>query len=1033
MAESVLADLVARHEVLRTQFEEDGVPAVPVIRDQVQPLCATVELPAGASENDVVNALIAANAIPFTLDQDPLIRAKVFRIAGEPATGRFWWLITVHHLVADQRSLELLAAEIAATLRGENVTPPDIHYPDYVAWQRDLPKQVWEPQQFYWKWQLRGRLSPLELPTARPRQAVHVFAPARHTFRWNKPVVDAVRSLARESETSPVAVSLAVFKLLLHRYAQQAEIVIGTRADNRRQEGTESVIGPVSNLVVLRSTLSGDMLLADLIAQTSRIHREACDHQEMPFDSLVQVLNPAKDMSRTALFDVLATVQETPAPELDGGAVGPLHRVDLNLGHGKYDLALHLEFTREDEVAGTLTYNSTLHDEPFVAQLSRHFTALVETAPQHQQTPIADIPLLTTAEEAQQLSYFNDTAAEAPREHTLVNRLERQVDRAPDRVAVQGGEVELTYAELDHRANQLARRLIGQGVTTDTLVAVALPRSAELVVALLAVLKSGGAYLPLDPHHPVDRIRFTLEDSGVGHLVSRTGVLPDSALPATVSQFSLLDCDAAEIAAEDTGRPAVTTRPGNLAYCIYTSGSTGRPKGVLIEHRQVVRLMETDRSPFDFGSDDVWSLFHSTCFDFSVWEMYGALLFGGKLIVLASETTRDPEQFAAQLLTDKITVLNQTPSAFRQVDEALARRGYPALALRQVIFGGEALAPLHLKRFAEAYPHIALINMYGITETTVHVTHHRITDDDITLNRPIIGRPLPTTTTLVLDSQQRLLPLGVAGEICIGGEGLARGYLNRPELTREKFIDHPYQTGARLYRSGDRGALQPNGNLHHLGRMDDQVQVRGFRVELGEIRTCLLRHSVVTEAEVVARETPDQGPLLTAYLVTERPTETAELRAHAGETLPDYMIPHAFVPMNALPLTANGKVDRKALPDPAEAERAAGIEYSAPINEVETFLARNYAKLLSAEEVGRDHHFFELGGHSLLAAQLVSRLREEYQIELPLKHVFSSPTVAALAEVIARLRTDSPALPASDMIPRAARRPAASLSSPEKL
>ncbi len=749
-AEAVLAALVMRHEVLRTRLQEDDVPARAVIRDQVEVTVAAVVLPEGSSDSDVTEYLTAANARPFTLHQEALVRSELVRVAGEEPAGRFWWLITLHHLIADRPSLPLLAGEVAAGLRGEAVAAPEFHYPDYVAWQRSLPSDALEPLLFYWKWQLRGRLAPLELPTARPRRAVHTFTAARHPFHWSPATTQALRQLARQHDTSPTVAALAMFKVLLHRYAQQPEVVIGTSAANRRQEGTAALIGPVANLLVLRSTFQAGMTVAEVLTQFAQTHREAWDHQEMPFDPLVQVLNPAKDMSRTALFDVLATVEETPFPELAGGPAGPLRIVDLNLGYGKYDLALHLQFTAEDTVVGTLTYNADLHDPPFVAQLARHFTRLVEAAAAEPTAEITDLPLLSAAEATQQLSTFNATAANAPRDQTLTDRFARQVAASPARIALHAAGVDLTYGELDRRANQLARLLVSQGVLPDTLVAVALPRSPELIVALLAVLKSGGAYLPLESSHPIARLHFTLADAGVTHLISLSGVMAAAAVPPTVTKITLLDHEASTLAAQVETAPDVATLPENLAYCIYTSGSTGQPKGVLIEHRQVVRLMETDRSPFTFGPDDGWVLFHSACFDFSVWEMYGALLFGGRLVMVDATTARDPDRMADVLLTQGITVLNQTPSAFRQLDAALRRRGYPDLAVRQVIFGGEALAPLDLRNFATAYPTIALINMYGITETTVHVTHHRITAEDIAENRPVIGRPLPTTTTLVL-------------------------------------------------------------------------------------------------------------------------------------------------------------------------------------------------------------------------------------------------------------------------------------------
>ncbi|MCF3650812.1 non-ribosomal peptide synthetase [Synoicihabitans lomoniglobus] len=1026
MARAALERIVSRHEVLRTRIVERAVPATQTIAPESTFPWQETTLERDTSEASVIAHLVAANLVPFQLDRQPLLRSEFVRCGD--CNPDYWWLITLHHVIADRPTLRFLAEEIGGALGGAAPVSPDFHYPDYVEWQRELPPDAMEPLLFHWKWQLRGRIPPLELPTARPRVAVHTFTGARHTFTWSAATTAILRTMATSRQTTLSAVALALFTVLLHRYARQDEIVIGTSAPNRRPPGTAGLMGPVANLVVLRSQLAGNPAWTDFLTVFAHTLSDALEHQEMPFDSLVRALNPAKDMSRTALFDVLATVDETPLPAFELGAeLGSGHMLDLNLGQGKYDLALHLQIQADETIAGTLTYNTDLHDEGFVTQLARHLERLAQAVAAAPTTGIAELPLLDDAEKQQLRHAFNDSAAAAPRDETLASLFAAQIAAHPDHTALTCGDVQLTYRELDQRANQLAHHLQSQLVAPNQLVAVALDRSPALIIALLGVLKAGAGYLPLDPDHPLDRITFTLEDAAVRHLITTETLAERIRPPASVSAITLLDRQAEQLSALATTAPEVASRPAHLAYCIYTSGSTGRPKGALIEHRQVVRLLCNDRSAFDFQASDVWTLFHSACFDFSVWEMYGALLFGGRLVIVPADTARDPAAFATLLATQGVTILNQTPSAFRQLSAELARRQHPALALRLVIFGGEALAPLHLRDFAAAYPDVDLINMYGITETTVHVTYHRITPDDIAENRPIIGRPIPTTTTLIMDERSQLVPLGVPGEICVGGEGLARGYLRREELTREKFIAHPYEPGQRLYRSGDLGRLQADGTMLHLGRIDDQVQVRGFRVELGEIQTRLLQHPAVTAAEVVARDRKDGTTELVSYLVAKTAVTTAALRHHVADTLPDYMVPNTFVLLETMPVTVNGKIDRRALPDPAESLTASGPVFSPPVGDVECFLADTFAALLSVENVGRDHHFFELGGHSLLAAQLVSRLRERFHVEIPLRHVFESPSVAALATVITSARssvtasaTDSPTA-----IPRAARRVAA--------
>ncbi|MFX3681346.1 MAG: non-ribosomal peptide synthetase [bacterium] len=998
---TALTALVERHEVLRTRLDETTVPARQTITADNQVPFEVTELPTNQTDDEVVAHLIAANAAPFTLHRLPLIRAQFVRVAEAGDGGRFWCLITVHHLIADRPSLQLFAQELAATLRGESVSPPELHYPDFVAWQQELPADALEALLFYWKWQLRGRIPPLELPTAFPRAAIHTFTAQRHAFTWSETTTNELRRLATQQGDSPAVVALGLFKVLLQRYAQQEEIVIGTSLPNRRQPGTGNLAGPVANLVVLRSNLDRNSTVAEFLQDFSRTFAEAREHQEMPFDPLVRELSPTPDMSRTALFDVLATAEERPPVALDGGNLGPLQLIDLNLGYGKYDLALHLQLDAAATTTGVVTFNGDLHQPEFVAQLSRHFETLVLASAAEPDTPLADLSLLSPAEIEQQLIAFNPIVVDAPRDETIISLFGQQVARQPERIAITHDDQQISYRELEVRSNQLAHCLLAAGVQSEALVAVALDRSSELIIALLAVLKSGGAYLPVDPTHPAERIHFILTDSASSHLISTREIITKLPPPPESTSITLLDQVAAELNTLPASAPTVTPTPANLAYCIYTSGSTGQPKGVLVEHRQVVRLLFHDHNSFTFSADDVWTMFHSACFDFSVWEMYGPLLYGGRLVLVPSDTARDAEAFADLVISAGVTVLNQTPSAFRQFDAALNRRGYPALALREVIFGGEALAPVQLQGFAAAYPEVALINMYGITETTVHVTYHRVTADDIAQNRPIIGRPLPTTTTRLLDAGGKFVPIGVPAEIWVGGEGLARGYLNRPTVTADKFVADPLDPSARLYRSGDLGALQFDGTMLHLGRIDDQVQIRGFRVELGEIQTRLLQHAAITAAELISRVDPEGQVEIVAYLVAETEFTTAALRQHVADALPDYMVPATFVLLDTLPLTRNGKVDRDALPDPSASPTAAGPEYSAPTTEAEIWVAATYASLLkAAAPIGRNHHFFELGGHSLLAAQLISRVRAEFKIELPLKHVFTSPTVAAFAAVI---------------------------------
>lgn len=556
------------------------------------------------------------------------------------------------------------------------------------------------------------------------------------------------------------------------------------------------------------------------------------------------------------------------------------------------------------------------------------------------------------------------------------------------------GEKKLSYTELNGRANQLARVLRGKGVKPDSIVGIMVERSPEMIVGILGILKAGGAYLPLDPEYPANRIKYMMENSGTSILLTQSGVGKETEFKGVTLYLEDENLYTGEQI--NLGR---LSRPKDLAYIIYTSGTTGKPKGAMIEHKNVVRLMFNDRMQFEFNEKDVWTMFHSFCFDFSVWEMYGALLYGGKLVIVPKLVAQDTEEYLKLLKREKVTVLNQTPTAFYNMVDKELRYNEKELGIRYVIFGGEALKPIMLKDWRKKYPQTKLINMYGITETTVHVTYKEITEYQIKLNISNIGKPIPTLTTYIMDKNMKLLPAGVAGELCVGGDGVGRGYLNNSELTEQKFVQNPYKAGERLYKSGDMARLLPDGDMEFLGRIDHQVKIRGFRIELGEIENQLLKHPRVKETVVVAKEDSQGGKYLCAYLAGEEELTTLELREHLSKDLPDYMIPSYFIQLERLPLNPNGKIDRKALPEP-DGNINTGTEYIAPADEVEEKLAILWKEILKVDRIGVNDNFFELGGHSLKAVNLVSRVHKEFNVEIPLREVFKAPTIAGIAKYI---------------------------------
>ncbi|MBO1537085.1 non-ribosomal peptide synthetase [Pseudomonas sp. OA65] len=993
--QTALDGLLARHNILRCRVLSDGSRAWQQFDG---PASLALERIQG-NPDDLAAQALAETRRPLTMDGGSLVRATLVR--GDEHNAIL--AIAVHHLLADRNSMQLLKRDLLALYeaacaeRSAELPALPLSYGDFAAWQRQLPATVLENLRAYWAYQLRGKLQALELPLNRPRAAVHVFAEATHGFTLEPALVRRLEALAREVGVSSDSLALSAFTALLRRYAGHDELVIGTTAACR-EPALQDVVGPLDNLLVMRGQCDSNTTLQQLWEQTANNLTQGLRHRHMQFDQLVLALNPAKDMSRTALFDVLFNFQRSADRNtpVAGLAVTTL---ETNLGYGKNDL--HLLITADaSQWAGHLVYNAEFFDAAFIQQLMRHYVRLLEAFVEDSQQRVDDVPLLDVAERQRQILDFNDSEAAWPDTLTLHQIFEEQARQYPERIAVNLGEERLSYRQLNEQANRLARRLRAAGVQPQELVAIALERSVQMIVATLAVLKAGGAYVPIDPSSPQERIAYVLGDSGARKAIACQGTGPalqalgievfDTATDSGISADNLPNLNAAN----------------HLCYVIYTSGSTGEPKGALLEHRNVVRLLHNNRLDFQFSADDVWSLFHSNAFDFSVWEIFGALLYGARLSLVPEALRRDPEELLGFLESEQVTVLNQTPSAFLQLSAAAVSTPQVRLErLRYVIFGGESLEPGKLDAFHRAFGHVALVNMYGITETCVHVTYKAIGAADIAAGISNVGRPIPTTVAYVLDAHQRLLPVGVSGEICVGGLGVGRGYLNRPALSAERFIADPFRPGERLYRSGDLGKLLDNGEIVHLGRIDAQVKIRGFRIELGEIEAKLLACDGVREARVLAREDATQGKRLIAYLIPETGSvlHVAALRKQLGATLPDYMIPSAFVSLPAYPLTANGKLDQDALPAPsldAMSERG----YAAPQGPTEIALAQIFQELLGLERVGRSDSFFELGGHSLLAAQLVSRVRQQLGGELMLRELFSHPSVEELARVVGGLR-----------------------------
>ncbi|HKH46873.1 MAG TPA: amino acid adenylation domain-containing protein [Thermoanaerobaculia bacterium] len=992
--ERVFAEVLRRHEALRTTFDLRAGRPVQVIADEIRrelPFVDLSEAPAEAREEWAGRLALEEAWHPFDLQRGPLLRLGLLRLGAR----EHLLLVTVHHIVSDGWSTGVLLREIEALytafVRGEPSPLPELplQYADFAAWQRSwLQGEVLEEQLAYWRWQLAGAPALLELPTDRPRPAVQTAHGGATDLALPPALSAAVRDLCRREGATPFMLLLAAWAVLLGRHAGQDDVLVGTPIAGRNQREIEELIGLFVNTLVIRVRLAASSFTG-LLAAVRATALEAYAHQDLPFEQVVEELAPERDLSYSPLFQVLFALQNAPGGSLrlPGLSLAP---VDLAGTVTKFDLSLAFQEGPEG-FAGTQEHNADLFDRTTAARLLARFEALLAAALAGPGRKLADLPLLLPAERQQILAEWNDTP-EAFAGSSLPDLFALQLARDPGVTALVTRSVRWTYAVLAVRAGGMARRLRALGVGPETRVAVCLERSADLIATLLGVLAAGGAYVPIDPAYPVERRALMLADSGAAVLVSRGRLAAD--LPETAARLVDLDAGPPPEALLPSGFEVL---PGHLAYVIYTSGSTGRPKGVAIEHRSAVARAGWARAAFSAGELSGVLAATSVCFDLSVFEIFATLASGGT-VILAEDALELPELPAAS----EVRLVNTVPSAAT----ALVRSGRLPDSVRTVSLAGEPLpAALAAALYATGTVR-RVLNLYGPSEDTTYSTGASI--PRAAERAPAIGRPLPGTRAWVVDPAGRPVPVGVAGELWLAGAGLARGYLNRPELTAERFAPDPWgEPGGRVYRTGDLVRHRADGELEFLGRIDFQVKVRGFRIELGEIEAALRGHPAVREAVVMVREDRQGSPLLVGYAVLNRtdrsdPTAPTDLQsalaAWLGGRLPDFMVPSAFVILEALPLTATGKVDRKALPDPEHRVDAAGSV--PPADALEERLANLWREVLPVDRIGRHDSFFALGGHSLLATQVVTRVRETMGIDLPLRAMFQAPTLAQLASVL---------------------------------
>ncbi len=1003
--ERSLNEIVRRHELLRASFPSVGGQPVQFISPSMILSLSVVDLaslPAPEQENEARRLANEEAERPFDLARGPLVRATLLRVAREDHV----LVLTLHHIVSDEWSIGVLYRELSALYeaffkgRSSPLAELPAQYVDFVQSQREwLQGDVLKQQLSYWKQQLEGAPT-LQLPTDRPRPMVQRFSGASQFIVLPKELTEAVKALSRRGRATLFMTLLAAFKVLLGRYTGQEDIAVGSPIANRGRIEFEGLIGLFLNTLMLRTDLSRNPSFFELLARVREVAFEAYAHQDLPFEKLVEELKPERVLNQNPLFQVLFVLQTDAVRALKLlGLTASRFTVESNTT--KFDLCLFLAETDHGLVARA-QYNTDLFEAGTIQRMLGHFRTLLKGIVANPKQPILDLPLLTGAESHQMLVEWNNTKKTYPLDKCVHEWFEEQVKKTPEVVAVVSQDEQLTYQELDQRADRLARRLKSLGVGLEVRVGLCMGRSLETMVALLAVLKAGGAYVPLDPAFPKERLAFMLEDAQVPVLLIEERLAAN--LPEHRAKVIYPDKDEESIQNDALANPGGKATPANLAYVIYTSGSTGKPKAVAMTHGPLSNLINWQLRDFSQPVPARTLQFASLSFDVSFQEIFTTWCSGGTLVLMPEELRRDSVGLLRFLREKAVARVFLPFVALQQLAEAAGEEVETCTNLREIITAGEQLqTSRRIVQWLSRLKDCTLRNQYGPSESHVVTAFTPAGSPGDWPALPPIGRPISNAEIFLLDQRFNLVPVGVPGELYIGGDSLARGYLNRPELTAEKFVPNPFSTrpGARLYRTGDRARYLPDGNIEFLGRLDYQVKVRGYRIETGEIEAVLGQHPQVSETVVIARDDSPAGKRLVGYIVLRHDTvRISDLRNFLAEKLADYMIPSAFVFLDCLPLTPSGKIDRKALPPPELSRPELESAFVAPRTEVEKRLADIWADVLKLEEVGIHDNFFDLGGHSLLATQVISRLRAEFGVELPLRMLFEHPTVASLAERI---------------------------------
>lgn len=998
-----LREITVRHSALRTAITSESPTPAQVISGDASIDISYTELEGLEEEErsrEICRTITEQALQPFHLAKSPLLRVRVLEISD----GHHLIVLTVHAIIADERSLGLLAHELAscydAFSRGEvpYLAKPPLQYGDYALWQkRHLQGDILEGHVSYWRERLAGIPPALDLPTDRPRPPAPSYRGAHHLVTLPQELTESLKVLSEREDIELSFIYLAAFQALLSRYTGQDDIITGVIANGRVEPGTEESVGLFANAIVIRTAVGDDVLFGDILRQVSNSMREGCNHQNVPFHQLLTALDRESEPGRDPIFQVLFSMRPS-MPLLQPG----WSTVDLPIESGTSKVDLELQLLESNKgICARFAFSTDLFEGATIRRIAGHYTTLLQGIIADPGSRLSKLPLLNDTERHELLVKCNNTRTDYAQALCVHQLFEAQVDRTPDTVAILFDGDGLTYAELNRRANRLAHYLANHSVGPDVLVGICIERSLDMVVALLGILKAGAAYVPLDPSYPNERLSFMLEDAGVPLLLSQRHLA--EGLPQTAAKVLFVDAIWDQIGCESSENLSSTPKAENLAYVIYTSGSTGKPKGVQIEHRAVVNFLSSMIQCPGISSEDRLLAITTLSFDIAGLEIYLPLSVGACVDIVSRNVASDGKELLTKLKTSGATILQATPATWRMLLEA-GWEGSPHL---KALCGGEAwsrgLANQLLQRTA------SLWNMYGPTETTIWSTTAKVEPGEGALT---IGRPIANTKIFILDKRRQPVPVGVAGELYIGGDGLARGYLKRPELTAEKFVVNPFSQDpeARLYRTGDLARYLVTGKIEFLGRIDHQVKIRGFRIEIGEIETALRKRDDVKETVVVAREDATGEQRLVAYVVPAReaaPTVT-ELRRFLKDVLPEHMIPSTFVPVRVMPLTPNGKIDRRALPAPDKSDLMVKDKLAEPTDMLEARLVTIWENALDVRPIGVRHNFFELGGHSLVAVRVMQRMEEAFGMNLPIATLLQAPTIEQFAQIVRRRGWSSP-------------------------